>query len=174
MPFAVHDGRIEHAFRNDSRAVGRDLAKKAGRVSLVAGGAPQLFDFQQHGVAVAIDVQFMYKLLVAARFPLTPQLAATTAEIHGPACSQSFVPGRAVHVRNHQHGTGRRILSDGSDKSVGAGEGRSDRITLGHVSGREGMSNVAGSLSITPRPAAIQPRSVGPPPPPAQSLESSP
>ena len=61
-------------------------------------------------------------LHVAALFALAPEPAAAAAEVDGPAGGERFVPGRAIHVGDHQHLAGGRILGDGGHQTVGPGE----------------------------------------------------
>ena len=62
--------------------------------------------------------------------PLRHSRPRAAAEVHGPAAGQRFVPGLAIHVGDHQHLAGRRVLGDGGDETVGAGKGGRWRIAM--------------------------------------------
>src|SRR4051812_2791425 len=109
---------IEYALGDHFNTARRDLAKKAGLVTFVAGRAADLFDFQKHGVGIAIDVDLADVLHVAAFLAFAPQPSASAAKIHRPAARERLIPGLAVHVGDHEHLAGYGVLGNGRDQAV--------------------------------------------------------
>ena len=79
----------------------------------MAGCAADLLDAQQDGVVIAVQPDAADFLHMAGRPPLVPELATAAAPVMGLARGQRALPGLLIHVRQHEHFSRRRILSDG-------------------------------------------------------------
>src|SRR5690349_3985589 len=77
--FLVHRLRIEHALGDYFGPLRRELAEEAALVALVAGGAADLLHFQEDRVGVAIQIDALHLLPVAAFLTLPPELVAAAA-----------------------------------------------------------------------------------------------
>src|SRR5581483_5653563 len=95
--FLVHMFRIEHALADHGYVALVQPAEEAAFVAFMAGGAADLVDLEQDGVGVAVDVDLLDDLHIAALFTLAPELAAAAAEIDGPAGALRLCEGLAVH-----------------------------------------------------------------------------
>lgn len=96
-------------------------AVEAGLVAGVARGAG-LFDLEEDGVGIAIDVDGQDALTMAAFFPFPPKALTAAAEIRGVARIDGFLPGIAIHPGHHEDPSGGCILGDSWDEGIGKGE----------------------------------------------------
>lgn len=119
---------IEYSFSLDGKLLsGRvDLSKEAAAKSFVTGCAADLINFDQQRVAIAIEIDGVQLLNVAAFFALSPELFAAAAVVTDAACSQSFLVGFFVHPRHHQDIARSGILSNGRDQFILGKIGSSD------------------------------------------------
>ncbi len=92
---------IEHALNFDRVAVAIPPAEKAGGISLVAGGPADLFDLQQDCIRVAVDVNRLHPLHMAAFFSLFPELLAAAAVVNSVPRGERLLPGVLVHIAKH-------------------------------------------------------------------------
>ena len=95
---------IEHSVSLNGKLLsGRvDLSKEAAAKSFVTGCATDLIHFDQQRVAIAVKIDGMQLLNVAAFFALSPELLAAAAVVADATRSQSFLVGLFVHPRHHQ------------------------------------------------------------------------
>src|SRR5581483_7507259 len=93
--------------------------EEAAPVPLVAGGAAELLDLQQHGVGVAVDVHLADLLDVAALLALPPQPAAAAAVVDRPAGAERLLERLPVHPGEHEHLAGVRVLGDRRNQPAG-------------------------------------------------------
>ena len=80
--------RIENALADNGHLapLGIDPPKEAAAVALVAGGPTDLLDLDQQRVFVAVEVDFLELLNVAALLTLAPQLLTAAAVVADAAC----------------------------------------------------------------------------------------
>jgi hypothetical protein len=116
--FTVNLLGIKDALSSHYRPPIDDLAVEAGAVSSVAGGAADLLDLQQEGIAVAIQVNFFNDLQMARGFTLEPEPLAGARPKAGFTRLLGLGPAFRVHVGNHQDFARLPILDDGRDQSL--------------------------------------------------------
>ena len=119
--FAVALGGVEDRLGRDTYAVGGYLVEEATDAAGVASRSALLANLQEQGVAVAIDEDLLYFLVVAAFFPLAPKPTTAATVIHGPTGRQRFGETFGVHVGEHEHDAGFGILRNGRQQAVGRG-----------------------------------------------------
>lgn len=92
---------------------------ETGSISRVAG-APNLLNFQQERVAIAVQVNGDDRLSVSRSCALYPELVTASAPISRTACRDSGGQRLFVHPSKHQHFATVSILRDRSDEIRGA------------------------------------------------------
>ena len=85
----------------------------------MASGIAYLPHFEQDGVGIAINQNFLHFLDVAALFSFAPQFVAAAAEIASTPRSQCFLIGLAVHPCQHKHFAAVGILRNGRHQTAG-------------------------------------------------------
>jgi hypothetical protein len=93
---------------------------KAGPVSLVASRSAYLFDLQQEGIAVAVQVNFFDELNMARGFTLKPELLTGTGPKAGLTRFPGLLPALRVHISDHKDFRSFPILDDRRDQSLGS------------------------------------------------------
>src|ERR1700733_13738559 len=93
-------------------------------------GATGLLDLDPDRILVAVDAHLDDALKVARAFAFTPELAARPGEVPCFAGGNGLRKRICVHMRNHEHRSGRGVGSDASDKSVGTELRRERRALL--------------------------------------------
>lgn len=111
---------IEHSVSLNGKLLsGRvDLSKEAAAKSFVTGCATDLIHFDQQRVAIAVKIDGMQLLNVAAFFALSPELLAAAAVVADATRSQSFLVGLSVHPGHHQDIACSGILRDCRDQFI--------------------------------------------------------
>jgi hypothetical protein len=74
-------------------------------------------DLQYDTILITIDKDLLNLLYMAALFPLFPELAAASAEIHGITALDRLLQGLLVHVGYHQNLTCLGLLGNGWNQS---------------------------------------------------------
>jgi hypothetical protein len=131
LPFRllfVNFFRVENAFADDDVIVALELTEEAARVTFVASGTADLVDLQEKRVAVAVDVNPVNLLDVAAFFAFAPQFVSAAAVVNGVTEFQRFFVAFLVHIRHHQDFAGFIILRDRGNEPVAFFEIRTDFI----------------------------------------------
>src|SRR5947209_20432817 len=82
---------VEHALALDPQPLRRHAAEEAALVALVAGRPADLLDLEEDRVGVAIDVDALHDLHVAALLALAPELVAAAREVARPAGAQGLL-----------------------------------------------------------------------------------
>ena len=77
--------RVENALANNDIIIPFEFAEEATRIPFVASRAAYLINFKQQRVAIAIDINLMNFLHVAALFAFTPQFLTTPTIVHSVA-----------------------------------------------------------------------------------------
>src|SRR5205823_337518 len=101
-PLRIHHGGVEERFAHGRHAAVLDAAVEAGAIARVTGRPADLLDFQQDRVGVAVEIDLLDFLDMAALLALAPEPIPAPAEVDGAPAPQGLVIGRAVHVREHQ------------------------------------------------------------------------
>jgi len=78
----------------------------------VAGGSADLLDLQENRVPVAIDIDGMDTLDVAALFALPPEFFSAAAVVNRPTGLQRLAITLPIHVGHHQHQARLGVLGD--------------------------------------------------------------
>ena len=91
-----------------------------------------LIDAKQNGVAVAIDVDGLDELDVAAFLALAPQLLSAATVVDGPTRGQRLRVALGVHIGHHQDFAGGGVLGNDGQQAVAAGEVRARGGCLRH------------------------------------------
>ena len=78
-----------------------------------------LFYFEKKRVAIAVVIRLANELTITAGIAFTPQLLATTTEIHHATFSKSHVERLCIHPGHHQNVTGFYTLRDSWYQTVG-------------------------------------------------------
>ena len=79
-----------------------ELAEEAASIALVTG-CTCLFDFQQDGIGIAIDVDTDHALTMTAFFTFPPELTSASTVVGGPARLTGFRKRLRGHPGHHQH-----------------------------------------------------------------------
>ena len=113
--FGIEDSLAfdRHGFR-----IGINSSKEAGLIALVASGASDLIDLHQNGVCVAVEVERLQFLNVAALFSFAPKLLTTPTIVADSLGAQSFLISLFIHIRQHQYDARLLVLSDDRDQIV--------------------------------------------------------
>src|SRR5438132_974415 len=78
----------------------------------MAGCAADLLDPEQNRIGIAIDVDFLYFLHVAALLSLAPEPASAAAIVTSPPRTQRLFICFPTHPGQHQHLAGFGVLSN--------------------------------------------------------------
>jgi hypothetical protein len=77
-----------------------ELAEEAASIALVTG-CTRLFDCQQNGIGIAIDVDTDHALTMTAFFTFPPELTSASTVVGGPARLACFRKGLRGHPGHH-------------------------------------------------------------------------
>jgi len=116
--FAVNHFGIEDALALlcDPSGFGIDLAIEATPEACMAGRTANLINLDQDGIRVAIEVEAMELLHVAALLSLAPKFVTAAAKVADMAGLESFFVGFCIHVGQHQYIARSRILGNHGDE----------------------------------------------------------
>ena len=104
--------RIEDSLGHPFKSFWRYLAEETGWIAFVTCSAAALADPEQNGVAVAIDVDRLDVLNIAALLPFAPELSARATVVDGTSCGERFCVAFGIHPSEHQHRACLGILCD--------------------------------------------------------------
>ena len=103
---------IEDSLGHPFKSFWRYLAEETGWIAFVTRSAAALADPEQKGVAVAIDIDRLDLLNIAALLPFAPKLSARATIVDGTSCGERFCVAFGIHPGEHQHSACFGILSD--------------------------------------------------------------
>jgi len=113
----VRDDVLEQREEREPLRVGRNRIGEARLGALVAGGSERVGQHEDRvGVAVRADVDDVEEM--TRGFALGPKLLPRAAEEHHATTRERLAQGVLVHVAEHQHAAGDRVLHDGWQQPV--------------------------------------------------------
>jgi hypothetical protein len=124
--FLVDFARVKDALADNDVILALKLTEETTRISFVARRTANLLDLDQERIAVAIDIDFMDLLNVAALFALAPKLLAAAAIVHSVTKLKGLAVAFFVHIGHHENLTSLVILHDHRNKTVALFEVRTN------------------------------------------------